>query len=152
MVRVRIKWSTNCGWLSNANTSNLKYLDDNGFYAIYLARYNSQTIMVGDGKLLYIGKAYDQTIRQRLQQHHDADQCINNLKRQKTNYELFFKSGIISETDQERLTVQLVNDIECCMIFMNKPSCNIQCKEKYDGREVSIENENSWIIKNSSCP
>ncbi len=58
MALVKIKWSTNCGWVSNANTSNLKYLDDNGFYAIYLARYNSQTIMVGDGKLLYVGKAF----------------------------------------------------------------------------------------------
>lgn len=151
MPQAKIRWSKNCEWLKKVATSNLEYIDENGFYAIYLGRHNPETNKVENGELLYIGQVYDQTIRQRLQQPHDADSCINNQKRQKPDFELFFKTGIIIETDQERVTSQLIDDIECCMIYSNQPKCNVQCKESYEGREINIEHENPWIIRDSSC-
>lgn len=151
MARVKITWSVNCDWLSNANNSTLEYLDDNGFYAIYLGKHDRETRKVKDSRLLYIGQAYDQTIRQRIQQPHDVDECMSNFKKKNPGYDLFFKSGIVSEIDQQKISSQLVDDVECCMIFRNQPECNTQCRESYMGREIIVEHENPWIIRNSSC-
>ena len=152
MARVKIHWSENVTRLSNISHTNLEHIDENGFYAKYLGKYRRSDNKVTEGRLLYIGQAYDQTIRQRLLQPHASDPCINGWQSRNPGFDIWVKAGVISETDQQRITNQLVDDTECCMINKNQPECNEQCMENYTGRDLEITHENAWIIRNSSCP
>jgi hypothetical protein len=167
MAKVRITWTTNASRLSNIDNSKLDYLDEKGFYAIYACVYNKDRNSITPKKLLYIGQAFEQTIRERLKQPHDADACMKKekqlkqphdadacMKKEKQNEPnsgLWFKTGVITKNDQEKVTQQLFNDVECCMIYVNKPKCNTLCMETYEGGAIEVTHGGARMIKNSSC-
>ena len=151
MAKVRITWTTNASRLSNIDTSKLDYLDGKGFYAIYACVYNKDRNSITPKKLLYIGQAFEQTIRERLKQPHDADACMKKEKQNEPNSGLWFKTGVITKNDQEKVTQQLFNDVECCMIYVNKPKCNTLCMETYEGGAIEVTHGGARMITNSSC-
>ncbi len=151
MAKVRITWTTNASRLSNIDNSKLDYLDGKGFYAIYACVYNKDRNSITPKKLLYIGQAFEQTIRERLKQPHDADACMKKEKQNEPNSGLWFKTGVITKNDQEKVTQQLFNDVECCMIYVNKPKCNTLCMETYEGGAIEVTHGGARMIKNSSC-
>ncbi|MBA7621622.1 hypothetical protein ES703_28986 [subsurface metagenome] len=151
MAKVRITWTTNASRLSNIDNSKLDYLDGKGFYAIYACVYNKDRNSITPKKLLYIGQAFEQTIRERLKQPHDADACMKKEKQNEPNSGLWFKTGVITKNDQEKVTQQLFNDVECCMIYVNKPKCNTLCIETYEGGAIEVTHGGARMIKNSSC-
>ena len=151
MAKVRITWTTNASRLSNIDNSKLDYLDQKGFYAIYACVYNKDRNSITPKKLLYIGQAFEQTIRERLKQPHDADACMKKEKQNEPNSGLWFKTGVITKNDQEKVTQQLFNDVECCMIYVNKPKCNTLCMETYEGGAIEVTHGGARMIKNSSC-
>ena len=151
MAKVRITWTTNASRLSNIDNSKLDYLDEKGFYAIYACVYNKDRNSITPKKLLYIGQAFEQTIRERLKQPHDADACMKKEKQNEPNSGLWFKTGVITKNDQEKITQQLFNDVECCMIYVNKPKCNTLCMETYEGGAIEVTHGGARMIKNSSC-
>jgi len=151
MAKVRITWTTNASRLSNIDISKLDYLDEKGFYAIYACVYNKDRNSITPKKLLYIGQAFEQTIRERLKQPHDADACMKKEKQNEPNSGLWFKTGVITKNDQEKVTQQLFNDVECCMIYVNKPKCNTLCMETYEGGAIEVTHGSARMIKNSSC-
>jgi hypothetical protein len=151
MAKVRITWTTNASRLSNIDNSKLDYLDGKGFYAIYACVYNKDKNSITPKKLLYIGQAFEQTIRERLKQPHDADACMKKEKQNEPNSGLWFKTGVITKNDQEKVTQQLFNDVECCMIYVNKPKCNTLCMETYEGGAIEVTHGGARMIKNSSC-
>ena len=151
MAKVRITWTTNASRLSNIDNSKLDYLDEKGFYAIYACVYNKDRNSITPKKLLYIGQAFEQTIRERLKQPHDADACMKKEKQNEPNSGLWFKTGVITKNDQEKVTQQLFNDVECCMIYVNKPKCNTLCMETYEGGAIEVTHGGARMIKNSSC-
>jgi len=151
MAKVRITWTTNASRLSNIDNSKLDYLDGKGFYAIYACVYNKDRNSITPKKLLYIGQAFEQTIRERLKQPHDADACMKKEKQNEPNSGLWFKTGVITKNDQEKVTQQLFNDVECCMIYVNKPKCNTLCMETYEGGAIEVTHGGARMITNSSC-
>ena len=151
MAKVRITWTTNASRLSNIDNSKLDYLDEKGFYAIYACVYNKDKNSITPKKLLYIGQAFEQTIRERLKQPHDADACMKKEKQNEPNSDLWFKTGVITKNDQEKVTQQLFNDVECCMIYVNKPKCNTLCMETYEGGAIEVTHGSARMIINSSC-
>lgn len=151
MAKVRITWTSNASRLSNIDISKLDYLDEKGFYAIYACVYNKDRNSITPKKLLYIGQAFEQTIRERLKQPHDADACMKKEKQNEPNSGLWFKTGVITKNDQEKVTQQLFNDVECCMIYVNKPKCNTLCMETYEGGAIEVTHGGARMIKNSSC-
>jgi len=151
MAKVRITWTTNASRVSNIDNSKLDYLDEKGFYAIYACVYNKDRNSITPKKLLYIGQAFEQTIRERLKQPHDADACMKKEKQNEPNSGLWFKTGVITKHDQEKVTQQLFNDVECCMIYVNKPKCNTLCMETYEGGAIEVTHGGARMIKNSSC-
>jgi len=151
MARVKITWSEITTPLSNIPLSTIRYLDEKGFYAIYLGVPTDKPNSIIIKKLLYIGQAYKQKIRDRLQQPHDADECMKSEKEKEPGSKLYIKSGIILEYDQDGISQELFDDVECCMIYINKPACNEKCIDEYGGGDITISHVNAIKITDSSC-
>lgn len=117
-------------------------LDQPGFYMLLTENpFNEHRI----GNLLYIGQAYDQTLRGRIPQQHPAYDCI--VQRYGGRFLYLAVSNIIWLQGITRTTHELFDDIECCLIYRNRPLCNIDCKDKYDynhRRGILIENTGSY--------
>ena len=126
-------------------------LDEIGFYAIYVGVPSEKLGYTTLKKLLYIGQAYKQKIRDRLQQPHDADECMKTEKEGEPDSDLYVKTGRITENNLENTTQELFDDIECCMIYTNKPACNQKCLVEYSGGDITISHVNAQKINDSSC-
>jgi hypothetical protein len=61
--------------------------------------------------------------------------------------------GIIEKCTLDKITKQLFDDIECCLINSNQPICNTMCKDSYKGREIKIINDGDYspLKKESIC-
>ena len=142
MDTVEIKWIGYSFPLQDITTHPEPTLDENGFYAILLGKGNPK-----EGweslTLLYIGQAFDQTIRKRVPQQHKAYKCVNDWLKANPGYDAIITLGQISFPG--RLTQPLVDDTECCLIFTNQPKCNETCKESYNGRELSVKNAGKFV-------
>ncbi|MHB1755749.1 MAG: hypothetical protein ACYCT6_09960 [bacterium] len=103
----------------------IKKLDDTEFYAF-----------TQNNTLLYIGIAYFQDV---------ADEIRKTIKAFNYNEdEIKIWLGYIVESDYERITEEIIRDVECLLICGNKPLDNTQCKDNYTGRD-------NLIIKNNGC-
>ena len=98
-----------------------------GFYCIWTM--DSR----GTSKILYIGKAWEQSVWKRVQQPHDVydDYPLDSL---------LLKIGTVEEQSLGHMTEEFFSDIECCLIYTHKPEYNEICKEKSPLRPVSIVN------------
>lgn len=54
------------------------------------------------------------------------------------------RPGIITSISQERISAELVDDIEACLIFTNQPEQNTVSKKDYTGRDIIITNEGGY--------
>jgi len=139
MDEATIEWSSIIPY-SNVKDSVNNSLDENGFYIILVGKRKSPNEYV-DIKLQYIGQAYEQTIRERvLQPHPSADVKINKYLSDNREYVKLVKSGIITESSQERITQSFFDDIEACLISKNNPPANDQNKNGYKGRDIIVKN------------
>lgn len=121
-------------------------MSNEGFYMLILGTPTS------DGyepkELCYIGKAYGQTLAQRIPQkggHEEAFKCIIEKGKGLT---LYIAIGLIAESSLQNATTQQHDDIECCLIFTNKPTCNKTCKDSFNlgtRRELSITNTGKYV-------
>jgi hypothetical protein len=149
---VTIEWGRTATRFEQIARSQLAHLDQNGFYAIIGANYDETKKEWTNLDLLYIGQAFDQTLRQRIPQPHDAYSCVNeNIK--KTGKTVIVMVGVIRETSAERVTQDFVDDVECCLIYSNQPLCNDKCKDEYRGRPLRITNTEGYspLKPSSSC-
>ena len=126
-------------------------LDKNGFYAILGAKYNSNTKKWENPMLLYIGQAFDQTLRERIPQEHPAYKCVFEYRKRHSDIDILVMIGFIEKSSVERSTQQLFDDIECCLIFCNQPLCNALCKESYLGRDLQVFNMGYYKPLKETC-
>ncbi len=153
MDKVKIEWGPNVVALDKAAESNLAHLDENGFYAILSANLvQADDRRWGNFDLLYIGQAYDQTLRERLVQPHDAYSHIS-AENKKTGKTAVVMVGIITAVSTAKLTQDLVDDVEHCLIYSNQPLCNDADKGEYKGRSLQITNSGGCfpLKELSSC-
>jgi len=93
-------------------------------------------------KLLYIGKAYTQTIRERaLQTHPASDKCIDKYLLSNSGLTKWLMYGWIKTSSQKRMSEEFFSDVEAGLIFSHQPQCNSDCKIAYQGRSLEIVNE-----------
>jgi len=149
MDQVQIKWFNNIPFKTISQSEN-KHLDKKGFYALLGARYDK------DSKnwkviLLYIGQAFDQTLRNRIPQDHPGYECVYDYIKKNPGKEIRVMIGIIEKTNLEKITQTLFDAIECCLIFCNQPKCNTQCKESYTGRDLQVTNTGAYIPLKPKC-
>jgi len=113
MVKVHIEWEGNYD-LGDVLTDSWGRLEAGwGFYMIFV-----------DRTLVKIGQTYRQDFKRRLEQQ------LEDYWRELPT----FKIGEITWATAERITQQLVDDVECLLIYMRQPSDNSKCKKTYAGR------------------
>ncbi|RKZ29682.1 hypothetical protein DRQ36_07865 [bacterium] len=127
----------------------VEYISDDEFYAIFSAIVNGADL--NDCELLYIGSAYSQGASTRIKQPHRAYRQIKTYLRANPDRDIFIITGNIVDHSQERMSLQFFNDIECCLIFCNKPLFNTLCKESYNGRPVEIINYGGYKPLKKKC-
>lgn len=152
MENVTVKWSKILVAIGNVSQSKNEYMDLHGYYTIIAGKHKGRK--VENPKLLYIGQAFKQTLRERIpQDHKKAEKCILKYLRENPGTTVWVQTGSITSSDTKTRTQQIYDDIECCLIFTNQPKCNTQCKESYEGREIRITNTGAYGVlkKNSSC-
>ena len=107
----------------------LRYGDDAHFYAFSIG-----------SRLEYVGIAYYQDVANEVSKTLLAFDLDSD--------ELVVWLAFIKSTDYERITEQIVKDVECLLIFTNKPSLNTQCMSSYAGRyNLTVKSKGLPLIK-----
>jgi mannitol-1-phosphate/altronate dehydrogenase len=140
MDYVTIEWSSTVIPCSNIQNANNGYLDSDGLYMVLTGKPDNSGHKYVDISLQYIGQAYDQTIRERVQQEHDAYTQIKKFLSTNKGYKVLIRPGIITDISQKRKSKELVDDVEACLIFYNQPITNTVHKDSYSGRDITITN------------
>lgn len=135
---VQVTWLNGFYRLDDIPTVKVQELNGVGLYAVLIAKFDKQTTKWESWKLLYIGHAFDQTLRDRIPQPHEADKCVKNWFDANPGFEKVVMIGAV--TLPKQVTKGLLADIECCLINVNQPPCNIACKDAYSGRDLDIIN------------
>lgn len=148
-------WAKSHIQLGEYFTSEHPFLRRKGFYAILSAiplRVGGNRLLIPED-LLYVGQSFDQAIRDRIDQEHKADACIDDYLKEHPRREILLKAGVISQAGQKTLTQELFNDVECCLIYSNSPKCNVQCRKAYKGRPIVIVNKGDYspLVQQSFC-
>lgn len=151
MDTVNIKWDDGVTQFDQIKDSKRTNLDKSGFYAILGATSDVGSKSWKGLKLLYIGQAFDQTLRERIPQEHDAYKCVYDYRKNHSGTDLVVMIGLIEESTLEKQTRQIFNDIECCLIFCNKPTCNTTCQESYSGRDLQVINAGDYTPLKEKC-
>jgi hypothetical protein len=89
-----------------------------------------------DETLLYIGIACKQDVIDEIKK------SIDDFGLDEEEIDIWL--GFINKTTFERITEKIVKDVECLLIFWNKPEYNTQCIKKYPGRD-------NLMVKNQGC-
>jgi len=147
---VSLLWTQGLIPLSDLDSEYL-HLDESGFYALYGGKVNQSDNRFDEAELLYIGQAYNQSIRERVKQEHPAYDCIKQYLRMNNGHQLLMKAGVIQRCTQKNVTEQLFDDIEACLIQENQPMCNRQNKQHYQGRSIRIQNRHSEGLLTYLC-
>lgn len=114
-----------------------------GVYMILDSKCNPVTERWGSHKLLYIGKVYDHTFLERFRQHLAGDDVWSWIQKNLKN-DAAAKVGHVDLVSGERISFELVGDIESLLINVLKPPANIQSRAGYHGRDLTILNEGKY--------
>ena len=117
-MEVSINWE-------KTNIDEVRYYEDTYFY-----------VFTENSSLLYIGIAYRQDVDAEIKQTIRAF----NLDSEKLSIWLGF-----IKNDFDRITEQIVKDVECLLIHVNQPELNEQCKKNYTGRD-------NLMVLSQGCP
>lgn len=153
---ISIQWSNRIDLMKkNIEQSVNPYLNLREAVYMYVCAYKTKKTWIVEGRSYYIGQSFrrqnNETVRHRLLEHFD-DGLVDYVKRKCKNTS-FVKVGKIILARGERFSQQLVDDIECGLVFKNKPYRNVSCAENYIGRDLIINNTGSFIPleKRSVC-
>lgn len=137
--------------------TNSSYLNSEGFYMLILGTPSQTKATSYDIKdLSYIGKAKGQNLGTRIPQRNGHEAAFNCIINNGKSLTLYVGLGVISENSIEVATAQLYDDVECCLIFTNKPSCNENCKETFNSqlrRSITIHHTGYFhpLIQDRTC-
>lgn len=150
-VTVGISWANLLTYYTQIDDGDPS-LDQSGFYGIIRGIWYPNKKLYGNLELLYIGKAYKQTIRKRAKQPHpSADEKMQIFFEKNKRYHKLLLHGWITEYSQERITEQLFSDIEACLINSHHPYANEKSMYSYQGRCIQIINSGAKVVINENC-
>ena len=81
---------------------------------------------------LYIGMTYEQDFGDEIRAKLKGD--VGEWMRQNVENTILVKVGHIQLLDHNKISEQIVRDIECLLIHHTQAPANIQCKKSYTGR------------------
>ena len=81
---------------------------------------------------LYIGMTYDQDFGEEIRAKWAGD--VGDWIRRNVEGTILVKVGHIELLEHQKITEQIVKDIECLLIYRTQAPANIQCKKSYTGR------------------
>jgi len=151
MDTVHIDWDELVIRFNLVKDSKHSKLDMKGFYAVLGAVYDPKKKKWGNIKLLYIGQASDQTLRERIPQEHPAYECVFNYQKKHSEIGIVVMLGTIKKSTFKRHTQHVFNNIKCCLVLCNQPLCNTSCKEFYSGRDLKVINTGYPYPLNKEC-
>ena len=114
-----------------------------GVYMILDSIHNRASGRWGSHRLMYIGQVYDQTFQERLNQHVRGDDVWRWIRRN-VRHQPTFKIGHIDLQDGNRISRELVDDIEGLLINVLQPPGNLQGISSYSGRALVILNQRRY--------
>lgn len=123
--------------------ADLEELDDGSaeFYAVFSAKKAGRNQWDKPYRLLYVGKAYKQSVVSRLTQNHQAyGALLGHLEAQKADRQTLVMLGELLVWSPERVTGEFIGDVEQALIFCNQPKLNVQHKKTYTGRPLVVVN------------
>ena len=153
MVLVEITWAKGFTRWTDVPKATEPVYDGPGFYAVLISQFDKTDKMWKRFKLLYIGQAYDQKLRERIPQEHKAYACVQKWLEANAGYEAVVMVGKITKSGSG-VTADLMNCVECCLIFTNKPDCNTTCKDAYEWKlslEIINKGDFSPLKETSKC-
>ncbi len=124
-------------------------LDRKGFYVILSGTKTAKGWV--KPRLLYIGQAFDQTLRERIPQERKEYQCVYSYQKAHAGAPIWVMIGFVKESTVGRVNQQLFDEIECCSIFSNQPLCNTACKDSYSGRDLEVINVGHYEPLEERC-
>jgi hypothetical protein len=129
----------------------LDEIPDGHFYVIYAAEEKGNKLL--DCEILYIGMAYYQDIKTRINQRHIAYNSFEDYHEENLNKELFIIVGAIVDYSLGRITRKFCSDVEACLIANNQPYCNKHSKKGYYGRNIEVTNTGNYkpLKRTSYC-
>ncbi|MDD4440359.1 MAG: hypothetical protein PHX41_00550 [Kiritimatiellae bacterium] len=142
MENAMIHWAKGVIEYSSVEKSGEMNLDYIGFYAILGGVHDTARNVYTHITLLYIGQAYEQSLRARIPQPHTAYGLINTWLSGHPGYTPVVMIGLRDAVGNK--SQSLYDDIECCLIYNNQPLCNDKCKESYNGRAITITNDGDY--------
>ena len=99
--------------------------EDFGIYAIYE--------MTPEAKLLYVGETYRQDFNKHLRQH--KSEWLDRI-----SGTIVIHFGIIVSREGKKVSLEEVEDIEKCLVYIYRPPYNTLNKEGYTGHDILIIN------------
>jgi hypothetical protein len=137
-----------CEAIKKILDNNAEEFDCNGFYVFICSDMIEKPLK--NYKILYIGLTYDQLLNVRPAQKSGHESAYNEILRQAQKKTLYIMLGKPKEEYDE----EAFENIEKCLIFKNKPTCNIQNANTSNCTcNISIENTGYYgpLEKNSKC-
>ncbi|MFK7908074.1 MAG: hypothetical protein AB8B69_23285 [Chitinophagales bacterium] len=90
---------------------------------------------------LYIGMAYRQSVYRRLKSHHKLGKII---KQQFGLGKIVVRIGQIRFSSKNRISQDLVDDIESVLIINEQTRYNVISRKKYNGRPLDVTNKGKY--------
>jgi len=90
---------------------------------------------------LYIGMAYRQSVYRRLKNHHKLGKII---KQQFGLGKIVVRIGQIRFSSKNRISQDLVDDIESVLIINEQTRYNVVSRKKYNGRPLDVTNKGKY--------
>ena len=122
-------------WKKVNNINNVRNFDDTEFYAF-----------TQNNGLRYIGMAYKQDVADEIRQ------TIRNFNYNEDGINIWLGYINIDKSNYERITEEIVRDVESLLIYANTPSDNTKNINNYLGRDnLKVENLGCSKIKSCQC-
>ena len=103
-----------------------------------------------DGELLYIGKAWGKTVRERWR-YESKPHYWTDIERDRGIYEHYTSVGTISLARNQRLTHELLADIESLLIHRLQPWGNLQCRRSRIERPgLEVQCRGDWFERRAT--
>ncbi|MGB0930079.1 MAG: hypothetical protein ACPGVB_04850 [Chitinophagales bacterium] len=128
-------------WSKDIPVENLKQHKTRSNEHLYLVLRKRPYLLFGQYKPLYIGMAYRQSVYRRLKNHHKLKKIV---KQQFGLGKIVIRIGQIELPSNNRISQDLVDDIESVLIINEQTRYNVVSKKNYKGRNIDISNKGSY--------
>ncbi|MEZ4885030.1 MAG: hypothetical protein R3E32_09925 [Chitinophagales bacterium] len=135
MLKVIVHWS------KDIPVEKLKTHQERTNEHLYLVLRKRPYTLLGIYKPLYIGMAYRQSVYRRLKSHHKLNKIISQ---QYGLGKIVVRIGKIELSTNNRISQDLVDDIESVLIINEQTRYNVISKKIYNGRTLEITNKGTY--------